>query len=124
MGGTAGQVAIALRPARIAAAYEISSWRLRPGLSRTVAVSCAPANIREWATKSDAPEPCAPSGSVPRATSPVAFFVEAGLATVAVGLASQPARAIIQAVKHNRSHLDITQCVRICAVLRMLSDTD
>jgi hypothetical protein len=53
----------------------------------------------------------------------VAFFVESGLATVAVGVPSQPARAIMLAAKNNRSHLDITQCVQICAVLRMLSDT-
>jgi hypothetical protein len=28
------------------------------------------------------------------------------------------------AVKNNRGHLDITPCVQMCAVLRMLSDTD
>src|SRR5437016_4507963 len=122
--GAAGQFAIALRPARIAAEYEISSWRLRPGLSPTVAVSFAPADTREGATGSDAPAPCAPSGFVPRVTSAVAFFVESGLATVAAGLASQPARAIMLAAKNNGSHLGITPCVQACAMLRMLSDTD
>src|SRR5262249_15805869 len=45
--------------------------------------------------------------------------------TVAVGLASEPARAtMLAAKKNNSSHLDITRCVQICAVLRMLSDMD
>jgi hypothetical protein len=61
---------------------------------------------------------------VPRATSAAAFFVESGLATVAAGLPSQPARAIMPAAKNNRSHLDITPCVQVCAVLRMFSDMD
>ena len=89
-----------------------------------MAVSFAPANIRECVTESGAPAPCAPSGSVPRATSPAAFFVESGLAAVAVGFPSQPARAIMPAAKNNRRHLDITPCVQICAVLRLLYDTD
>jgi hypothetical protein len=47
----------------------------------------------------------------------VAFFVESGLATVAAGLPSQPVTAIMLAAKNNRSHLDITPCVQISAVL-------
>src|SRR5581483_9844568 len=41
-----GQLAIALRPARIAAVYEISSLGLRPGMSCGFAVSLAPPNRR------------------------------------------------------------------------------
>jgi hypothetical protein len=47
----------------------------------------------------------------------VAFFVESGVTTVAEGLPSQPARAIMLAAKNNRSRLDITQSVQICEVL-------
>jgi len=61
---------------------------------------------------------------VPRAISAVTFFVESGTATVAGGLASQPARAITLAAKNNGSHLDIAPRVQVWAVLRMLSDTD
>jgi hypothetical protein len=54
----------------------------------------------------------------------VAFFVESGLATVAVGILSQPPSAIMLAAKNNRSHLGIRQSVQTFAVLRMSSDTD
>src|SRR5262245_33914245 len=106
----------------MAAENETSSWRVRPGLS-PVPMSFASVNIRECAFESDAPAPGAPLGSVPRATSPVAFFVESGFATLAVDVPSQPARAML-AAKNNRSHLEIAPCVQICAVLRMLSDMD
>ena len=40
--------------------------------------------------------------------SAVAFFVESALATVAVGLPSQPAKGIMVTAKNSRRHLDIT----------------
>src|SRR5437762_13835355 len=97
--GPVGQLAIAVRPARIAAAYEILSRSVRPGLSSALTMSFARANMRECAVESNTAARGPPPESVSVATSPPV--------SVALGVERLPASAVTIAANKIKRHLEI-----------------